>query len=76
MDLLSHDLILLHGKSGTVIKGDVLEMEEMSASSHKVFAHASIIITTSRGSTGYNGKNETRSLQLKQGESGGIDGVG
>ena len=75
MDQLSHGQILPCGKSGTVTTGDVLESEEMVAPPHKVSAHTTFI-TTPKGRTGYEGEHEEQSLQLKQGGSGEIGGVG
>ena len=66
---------MAHGKGSTGNLSDVPDMEEMAASPEKVPATASLI-TTSRGITGDKGTNESQSLQLKQGGSGGIGGVG
>ena len=67
--------LMAHGKGSTGNLSDVPDMEEMAASPEKVPATASLI-TTSRGITGDKGMNESQSLQLKQGGSGGIGGVG
>ena len=66
---------MAYGKGSTGNLSDVPDMEEMAASPEKVPATASLI-TTSREITGDKGANEPQSLQLKQGESGGIGGVG
>ena len=61
------------GSTGNL--SDVPGMEEMVASPEKVPATASLI-TTSREIIGYKGMNESQSLQLKPGGSGGTDGIG
>jgi hypothetical protein len=66
---------MAHGKGSTGNLSDVPEMRKMAASPEKVPAKASPT-TTSRGIKGDTGKNESQSLQLKQGGSGGIGGVG
>ena len=66
---------MAHGKGGTGNSSDVPDMEEMAASPEKVPAKASTV-TTARGIMGDYGKNKSQSLQLKQGERGGIGGVG
>ena len=66
---------MAHGKGSTGYSSDVLEAGKMAASLRKVPASASIM-TTSRGAKENEGENETQSLYLKQGGSGGIGGVG
>ena len=66
---------MAHGKGSTGYSNDVLEAGKMAASLQKVPATTSLI-TTSRGITGEKGTNEAQSLQLRQGGSGGIGGVG
>ena len=63
-----------HGKCSTGNLSNVPDMEEMAASPEKVPAKASLI-TTSRGYWETK-EYESQSLQLKQGRSGGIGGVG
>ena len=63
----------VRGSTGNL--SDVLDMEVMATSSEKAPATASLT-PTSRGITGDKGTNESQSLQLKQGGSGGIGGVG
>ena len=67
--------LMAHGKVSTGNLSDVPDIEEMAASPEKVLAEASPI-TSSRGIMGDKGKNESQNLQLKQGGSGGIGGVG
>ena len=66
---------MAHGKGSTGYSSDVPEAGQMAASLRKVPATASIM-TTSRGTKENKGKEETQSLYLKQGGSGGISGVG
>ena len=61
------------GSSG--YSSDVPEAGQMAASLRKVPVTTSIM-TTSREAKENEGKDETQSLQLKQGGSGGIGGVG
>ena len=68
-------ILMAHGKGSTGNFGDVPDTEEKAASLEKVPAKASLL-TTSRGIREEKGKNESQSLQLKQGGSGGIGGVG
>ena len=66
---------MAHGKGSTGYSNDVLDAGKMAASLQKVPATASLM-NTSRGEKGNEGEDETQSLYLKQGESGGIGGVG
>ena len=66
---------MAHGKGSTGYSNDVLEAGKMAASLQKVPATASIM-NTSRGGKDNEGEDETQSLYLKQGGSGGIGGVG
>ena len=66
--------LMAHRKSSTGSLSDVPDMEEMATSPEKAPVTAALT-PTSRGITGDKGKNESQSLQLKQGGSGGIDGV-
>ena len=66
---------MAHGKGSTGNFGDVPDTEEMATSSEKVPAKTSLP-TTSQGIKGDKGKNESQSLQLKQGGRGDIGGVG
>ena len=66
---------MAHGKGSTGNFSDVPDTEEMATSSEKVPAKTSLT-PTSREIKGDKGKNESQSLQLKQGGRGGIGGVG
>ena len=66
---------MAHGKGSTGYSNDVLEAGQMAASLRKVPATASIM-NTSRGAKENEGEDETQSLQLKHGGSGGIGGIG
>ena len=62
-------------RGSTGYSSGVTEAGRMAASLRKVPATASIM-STSRGAKENEGEDETQSLYLKQGESGGIGGVG
>jgi hypothetical protein len=62
--------LMAHGKGSTGNFSDVPDTEEMANSSEKVPAKTSLTTTSDKG------KNESQSLQLKQGGRGGIGGVG
>ena len=66
---------MAYGKGSTGYSSVVLEAGQMAASLQKVPATASTM-TISRGTKENEGKDETQSLYLKQGGSGGIGGVG
>ena len=67
---------MAHGKGSIGYSSDVLEAAgQMAASLRKVPATASTM-TMSRGTKENEEKEETQSLYLKQGGSGGIGGVG
>ena len=68
-------ILLAHGKGSTGNSSDVPDVGKMAASLQKVQATAPFR-NTSRGDKGHEGDETTQSLELKQGESGGISGVG
>ena len=61
-------------RGSTGYSSDVTEAGQMAASLQKIPATASLM-HTSRGVNGHEGADGTQSLELKQGESGGIGGV-
>ena len=67
--------LMAHGKGITGNSSDVLDVRKMEASPQKVQATASFM-NTSRGIKVYDGDVIIQSLELRQGGSGGIGGVG
>ena len=66
---------MAHGKGSTGASSDVPEVGKMAASPQKAWVAASFM-NTSRGVKGHEGDEKLQSLKHKQGESGGIGGVG
>ena len=66
---------MAHGKGSTGNSSDVPEVGKMAASPQKAWIAASFM-NTSRGVKGHEGDGKLQSLKHKQGESGGIGGVG
>ena len=67
--------LMAHGKGSTGSSSDVLDVGKMAASPQKVQVTASLM-NTSQGIKVYDGDDAIQSLELKQGERGGIGGVG
>jgi hypothetical protein len=67
--------LMAHGKGSTGSSSDVLDVGKMAASPQKVQVTASLM-NTSQGIKVYDGDDTIQSLELKQGERGGIGGVG
>ena len=65
---------MAHGKGSTGYSNDVLDAGKIAASLQKVPTTA-LSMNTSRRAKGKEGEDETQSLQLKQGGSGGIGGI-
>ena len=66
---------MAHGKGSTGNSSDLPEVGKMAVSPQKVQVTAPFR-NTLRGVKGHIGDNKTQSLVPKQGESGGIGGVG
>ena len=62
-------------RGSTGYSSEVLEVGKMAASPQKVRVTAALM-NTSRGVKDYDGEDIIQSLELKQGERGGIGGVG